>query len=157
MNSRLLHEVTGLRTYAVVMDKDDEAVAELAAFAADHDVFGAGLTAVGAVREATLGYFDPDALRYQEIPVTEQAEVLSLLGDIADQDGRPALHAHAVLGRRDGTTVGGHLLRAVVWPTLEIVVTESPRHLRKRVDRQTGLALIRLGETREDRTAGTNP
>jgi uncharacterized protein len=100
-----------------------------------------------ACREATPAYFDPDVMQYQDIPVTEQAEVLSLLGDIAVSGGTPALHAHAVMGLRDGSTVGGHLRRAVVWPTLEVIVTESPAHLRKRVDEETGLALIALEES----------
>lgn len=146
MRSRLLHEVDGLRTFAVVMDKGDEAAAELVRFAAEHGVTGAALTAVGACREATLAYFDREEMAYQDIPVAEQVEVLSLLGDIAVEDGEPAVHAHAVLGRRDGSTVGGHLQRAVVWPTLEVIVTESPAHLRKRVDPETGLALIALDE-----------
>jgi uncharacterized protein len=149
MKSRLLHEVDGLRTFAVVMDKGDDAAEELARFAREQGVSGAALTAVGACREATLAYFDPDEMAYRDIPVTQQAEVLSMLGDIAVQSsaGReePAVHAHAVLGLRDGSTVGGHVKRAIVWPTLEVVVTESPAHLRKRVDEETGLALIRLG------------
>ena len=146
MRSTMLHEANGLRTFAVVLDKDDEANAELLAFARRHQVNGAALTAIGACREATLAYFDPERKRYQDIPVTEQVEVLSLIGDIAEKDGEPALHAHAVLGRRDGSTVGGHLKRAVVWPTLEVIVTETPKHLRKRVDEDTGLALIALDD-----------
>jgi predicted DNA-binding protein with PD1-like motif len=144
MKHRLLHEVDGLRTFVVVMDKGDDAAAELARFAREQGVTGAGLTAVGACREATLAYFDPETMTYQDIPVTEQAEVLSLLGDIAVHGSDQAVHAHAVLGLRDGSTVGGHLQRAVVWPTLEVIVTESPAHLRKRVDPETGLALIAL-------------
>jgi predicted DNA-binding protein with PD1-like motif len=153
MKSSLLHETDGLRTFAVVLDKGDEATAELVAFAREHQVTGAGLTAVGACREATLGYFDPDIMGYRDIPVAEQVEVLSLLGDIASKDGEPALHAHAVLGRRDGSTVGGHVQRAVVWPTLEVIVTESPVHLRKRVDEETGLALIALDGDSGSRSA----
>jgi predicted DNA-binding protein with PD1-like motif len=144
MKHRLLHEVDGLRTFVVVMDKGDDAAAELARFAREQGVTGAGLTAVGACREATLAYFDPETMSYQDIPVTEQAEVLSLLGDIAVHGSDQAVHAHAVLGLRDGSTVGGRLQRAVVWPTLEVIVTESPAHLRKRVDPETGLALIAL-------------
>jgi uncharacterized protein len=146
MRSKLLHESNGQRTFAVVLDKGDEAAGELVEFARRNDVTGAAITAVGACREATLAYFDPDLMQYHDIPVTQQAEVLSLLGDIATKDGEPALHAHAVLGLRDGSTVGGHLQRAAVWPTLEVIVTESPSHLRKRVDRETGLALITLEE-----------
>ena len=151
MRSELLHEVDGLRTFVVVMDKGDDAAEELVRFARDNAVTGAGLSAVGACREATLAYFDREEMTYQDIPVTEQAEVLSMLGDIAVQSGQSgagqderAVHVHAVLGLRDGSTVGGHVRRAVVWPTLEVVVTESPAHLRKRVDEETGLALIRL-------------
>jgi predicted DNA-binding protein with PD1-like motif len=146
MRSRQLHEVDGLRTYAVVMDKGDDAVEELVRFARENSVAGAGLTAVGACREATLGYFDPEALAYQDIPVTEQTEVLSFTGDIALQNSDPALHAHAVLGRRDGSTVGGHVQRLIVWPTLEVIVTEAPVHLHKKVDEETGLALVAVDE-----------
>lgn len=148
MKSRMLHEADGLRTFAVVMDKGDDAAEELARFAREQGVTGAAFTAVGACRSATLAYFDRDTVSYADIPVTEQVEVLSLVGDIATTDGEPAVHAHAVLGRRDGSTVGGHLKGAAVWPTLEVVVTESPAHLRKRVDAETGLALIDLDETR---------
>jgi predicted DNA-binding protein with PD1-like motif len=146
MRSTLLHEVDGLRTLAVVMDKGDEASDELSRFARAQGVTGASLTAVGGCREATLGYFDPESMSYLEIPVATQAEVLSLVGDIALNGDEPAVHAHAVLGLRDGSTVGGHLLSALVWPTLEVIVTESPAHLRKRVDSGTGLALIALAE-----------
>lgn len=146
MRNTLLHDADGLRTFAVVMDKDDEAASQLLAFARERGIGGASITAIGAFREATLAYFDPDQAQYHDIPVTGQAEVLSLIGDIAAQDDEPALHAHAVLGRRDGSTVGGHLKRATVWPTLEVIVTETPNHLRKRVDPETGLALISLGD-----------
>jgi uncharacterized protein len=52
------------------------------------------------------------------------------------------VHAHVVLGRSDGTALGGHLLEVHVWPTLEVVLDESPAHLRKRSDPETGPALI---------------
>jgi uncharacterized protein len=67
-----------------------------------------------------------------------------LLGDVAVSEGKPTLHMHAVLGRSDGTTVGGHLLEGHVRPTLEITLTQSPSHLRKHKDPETGLALSDL-------------
>ena len=82
--------------------------------------------------------------RPERIPVKEQVEVLALVGDIALQEGKPKLHAHVVLGRRDGSACGGHLLEARVRPTLEVIVTESPAHLRREHDPVTGLALIRV-------------
>jgi len=74
--------------------------------------------------------------------IQEQVEVLSLIGDIALDDGEPKVHAHVVVGKSDGTAHGGHVLEAHVRPTLEVVLTESPRHLRKRFDPESCLALI---------------
>lgn len=94
MRHKLLHETSGQRTYAVILDS---------------------------------------------------GEVASLLGDVAEgPSGEAALHIHLVLGKQDGTAMAGHLGEAHVRPTLEIIVTESPAHLRKRKDPESGLALIRL-------------
>jgi predicted DNA-binding protein with PD1-like motif len=80
---------------------------------------------------------------YDKIPVRGQVEVLSLVGDITLTDkGEPKIHVHAVLGRSDGSTRGGHLIEGRVRPTLEVVLIESPRHLRRKHDPETGLALI---------------
>ena len=94
----------------------------------------------------TLGYFDWEKKDYQpRSRVREQVEVLSLVGDVAlDEGGKPKVHAHVVVGRSDGTTRGGHLLEGHVRPTLEVMLVESPAHLRRRHDPESGLALIRL-------------
>ncbi len=60
------------------------------------------------------------------------------------KDGKPQVHAHLVIGRKDGSAYGGHLLSATVRPTCEIVITESPKHLQKAIDSESGIALIRL-------------
>ncbi|PSK58064.1 hypothetical protein B0E53_06981 [Micromonospora sp. MH33] len=107
-----------------------------------HDLRAGRVTAVGGFQEAEVGWFDRERRDYRRIPVREQVEVLSLVGDVAARDGEPVLHVHAVLGRADGSTVGGHLLSARVWPTLEVIVTEVAPELAKQVDPETGLALI---------------
>ena len=144
MRAKQIHEERGQKTFVLVFDTDDEVVAGLTNFAKENDLSAASLTAIGAFREATLGYFDWERKEYDEIPVEEQVEVLSMVGDVALKGEDPQLHAHVVLGRRDGSTVGGHLLEAYVRPTLEIILTESPEHLQKRTDEETGLALIEL-------------
>ena len=144
MKSKLIHEHGGQRTYALILDKGDEVVATLTDFARKNNLGGSQLSAIGAFQDVTLGYFDRERRDYKKIPVREQVEVLSLLGDIAQKDGEPKLHAHVVVGRSDGSTRGGHLVEAHVWPTLEVILTESPTHLRKRHDEETGLALIQV-------------
>jgi uncharacterized protein len=141
MKAKLLHD-NRERTYALVFDKGDTVLPELEAFAREHGITAARFTAIGAFSDVNMGYFDRERKEFLEIPVHEQVEVLSLLGDIAEDDGEPKVHAHVVLGLRDGRTRGGHLLEAHVWPTLEVILDESPAHLRKRSDAETGLALI---------------
>jgi len=145
-------KATGLTTdepkiYALIFDKGDEVVKELTAFAKEHRLASAHFTAIGALSQVTLGYFDRARKDYTKIPIPEQVEVLSLVGDIARQDGAPKVHAHVVVGKADGTAHGGHLLDARVWPTLELVLTESPRVLARVSDRDSGLALIDLDAT----------
>ena len=131
------------RQHIAVFDTGDEVVSGLTDWAAESELPGSSFTAIGAFAEATLGYYDLDRQEYLEIPVEEQVEVLTLAGDITrDGEGGWQVHAHVVCGRRDGSTVGGHLLRAVTRPTLELVVTSSPTHLQRRHDPASGLALI---------------
>ena len=142
MKSKLL-DATGQKTFALVFDKGDEVVGGLSRFAWEQGIGAAHFTAIGAFSEVTLGYFDRTRKDYKRMPLSEQVEVLSLMGDVAlDAAGAPKVHAHAVVGLADGATRGGHLLAGRVWPTLEVILVESPAHLRKRHDPETGLALI---------------
>jgi uncharacterized protein len=144
MKSKLIHQTGGERTFVLVFETGDEALSGLIGFAKENQLAAARFTAIGAFRDATLGYFDWQSKDYQKIPVIEQVEVLSLIGDVALSDGKPTVHAHVVVGRADGSTRGGHLLHGHVRPTLEVVLVESPAHLRKRHDPESGLALIAL-------------
>lgn len=142
MNATLLYQDGDLRTYLLVMDQGDEAYSEITEFAKANDVNAASLTAIGACTSATLGYFDPEKGDYVNRRFIEQMEIASMIGDIADDDGKPALHAHIVLGRRDYSAIAGHLQEIHVFPTMEVVLAETPAHLRKKLDTSTGLTLI---------------
>lgn len=144
MQTKLLHQSEGQRTYAVVLETGEEVMACLQRFVAAERIGAAALTAIGALSDVTLMYFDWDKKAYSRIPVREQVEVASLIGDVAEgPDGAPALHVHLVVGKRDGAAMAGHLAEAHVRPTLEVVVTENPAHLRKVKDEESGLPLIR--------------
>ena len=132
------------KTFAVVLETGDEAMASLLSFAKENRLAAAHFTGIGAFSHVVLGYFDWEKKDYIRIAVNEQVEVVSLLGDIALERAEPKVHVHTVIGKRDGTAMGGHLLEAIVRPTLEIVVTESPAHLRREFDSDSGLALIKL-------------
>jgi hypothetical protein len=144
MQSKLLDDHHGEKTYVLIFQTGDAVKPTLEKFAADNNLFASHFTAIGAFSDATLAYFDWQTKEYKHIPVNQQVEVLAFTGDIADHDGKPKIHIHAVLGKSDGSCLGGHLIDAHVRPTLEVVLTQSPAHLRRRHDPESGLPLIRF-------------
>jgi predicted DNA-binding protein with PD1-like motif len=145
MNSMKLAGEAGAETRVAILQSGEEAFATLTKFATDAGITAASLTAIGAFEKATVGWFDFEKKTYKKIEIAEQCEVLSAIGDIAvGDDGRASLHVHVVLGLSDGTTRGGHLLEGRVRPTLEVVLIDSPAHLRRRKKADLGIALIDL-------------
>jgi predicted DNA-binding protein with PD1-like motif len=133
------------KTYVLIFDTGDELAAGLKRFASEENVGGCSFKAIGALSSVRLGWFNWDTKKYEpSVVLDEQLELLSLIGDIAEKDGKPEVHAHVVVGKSDGTAHGGHLLEASVRPTCEVILTESPRHLQKQIDPVAGIALIRL-------------
>ena len=139
------HELTTGRTFGVTFDHGEDFFDALSAFCRDQGVRQGYIPSfIGAFAEAVLGYFDWEKKDYISNVIHEQVEVASLIGDVAlSPSGEPMLHIHVVLGRRDGTALAGHLQKAHVRPTLEVILNESPAHLQKVHDPQSGLALIR--------------
>lgn len=130
------------KTFAVILQTGDEAVSALTNFAKVNHLKAAHFTAIGAFKSSTIAFFEWQTKKYQNINIDEQVEVLSMIGDIALDEGSPKLHVHVVLGKSDGTAHGGHLVKAIVRPTLEIIINESPDFLQRKFDAESGLALI---------------
>jgi uncharacterized protein len=145
MKSTKIAGDAGSETRVVVLDSGEEAFAALTKFATEAGVTAASLTAIGAFEKVTIGWFDYDKKTYKKIEVSEQCEVLSAIGDVAvGDDGKPSLHVHVVLGLSNGVTRGGHLMAGTVRPTLEVVLTDTPSHLRRKKRPDIGIALIDL-------------
>src|SRR6195256_2963308 len=142
MKFKLASEDDG-RTFVLVLDQGEEAFAAVTAFSNEKAINAASVAAIGAFESAEVGWFDLAAKRYRPISVDEQCEVLSLLGDIAQgDDGKASLHLHAVLGLRDASVRGGHLLSGKVRPTLEVTIVETASSLRRKKRADLGIALI---------------
>ena len=142
MKTALLDRRDGLRTFVVVCETGDEVMKVLTAFANEQGLGGSRFTAIGAFSRAVVAYFDWSSKQYQHVSIEEQVEVLSFAGDITIDEGRPKVHGHVVLGKADATAHGGHLIEGHVRPTLELVIVEAPRHLHRRFDPSSGIALI---------------
>ena len=111
-------------------------------FARQNKVTSASFTAIGAFSHATVAWFDGNKKEYKLIPIKQQVELVSMVGDIALSGDQPAVHAHVSLAASDGTVRGGHLIEAYVFPTLELLMTVYPTPLHKQLDEATGLKLI---------------
>ena len=133
------------RTWALIFDTGEELASGLKQFAQEQNLAGSSFKAIGALSSVKLGYFDWETKQYRtSVDLNEQVELLSLVGDVALSNGEPQVHAHVVIGRSDGSARGGHLQQARVRPTCEVILTESPEHLQKQIDPQSGLPLIRF-------------
>jgi uncharacterized protein len=144
MESKLIFEREGLKTYVLVYEKGDEFISKLQGFAEQQALAASHFTAIGAFSDAIVGFFDRQKMDYKKIPVNEQVEVLILAGNITVSDDEYKIHAHAVLGKADASAVGGHILEAHVWPTLEVIIEESQKYLFRKIDAETGLPLLDL-------------
>ena len=144
MKTKLVHEDRE-RVFVVVFETDDEAMSGLLRFAEEQRIEAAQFTAIGALSSVTFGFFDWERKDYVHLPtIEEQIEVLSLTGNIALKERDPMVHAHIVIGKMNGTAHGGHLFKAIVRPTLEVVLTEAPAYLRRHFDPEVHLPLIKL-------------
>ena len=142
MQVKVVKDTPEEKVYAVIFHKGDEALSGLTDFAIANHVMDAHFTGIGAVSGATVAWLDLGKKMYKSIPVAQQVEVLSLTGDVAESGGKPVVHMHAVLGKPDGTTVGGHVFALQVNPTLEVFVTADETGLKKRSDEASGMKMI---------------
>ena len=95
----------------VRLESGDEAVESLTRLAEKESLSYAALSGLGALRTVTLGFFEPESREYEKHDIEEQMEVTALIGNVALRDGRPFLHLHAALARRDLSMIGGHVFR----------------------------------------------
>ena len=127
LRARLISEhPNGEKTYVVIFAKGDEIMSGLTEFAQREKITGGHFTAIGALASARFGWFDRARKAYRDIPINHQVELISLVGDVGLADGAPQIHAHGAVGFPEGQVRGGHLLEAIVWPTLEVFFTTYP-------------------------------
>src|SRR5206468_10063684 len=96
-----------IKTYLLVFRTGQEVMKGLLAFARKHKLVAGHLTGIGAISDAVIGYFDPAKKAYLRSREKEQAELLSLTGNLALNNDEPFFHVHVALGLRDGAARGG--------------------------------------------------
>lgn len=137
--------------YVLRLEAGEELMSTLCGFVESQDIGGAYFVAFGAFSRVSLRYFDMESKEYLPNEVDRQVEVVSLMGNVARQDGRPKLHIHGAFGDREARTYSGHVAEGIVRPTLEVFLTRLEGQLHREKDPETGLDLLALGtETAEE-------
>ena len=126
----------------VRLEVGEEVVASLAEIAESEGVTFAEVSGIGAVDDIAVSVYDVKQKRYFDHEFREPMEITSLLGTVTEMEGAPYIHIHASAGRADGSVVGGHLKRAVVSATCEIVLHTVYGRVPRFFDDATGLNLM---------------
>ncbi len=120
------------RTFLFRVPEDEELVSYVNKFCDKNGIKMATLSAIGSLKKAKLGYFDISKGKYEEIDVEDVHELLLATGDVSIKDGKPFSHIHAILGYKDGSVKGGHLLKGTVF-VAELYIEELKGDVLERV------------------------
>ena len=129
-------------TYVMRLDPGEEIVEKVLWLAAVEEIKLATVTGLGAVDNVTLGIFSPDTKQYKANLFHADFEIVSLTGTITTQKGRPHAHLHMSVADLASRCFGGHLNRAVVSATAELVIQTIPGQVDRQPDPQIGLNLM---------------
>ena len=131
-------------SFIVRLDPGDEIVDSMLKLAAAEGITLASISGMGAVNQVTLGVFCPQTKQYKANIFHADFEIVSLTGNLTTQNGRPNAHLHMAVGDNAGRVYGGHLNRAVVSATAEIVVRRMHGTVEREPNAQIGLNLLKF-------------
>jgi len=132
--------------HVVRLDRGEDVLATLTGLCRERGIRGATLQGIGAIEEVEIGAYVPSDRSYARVRLDGAWELLSLQGNVATKGGDPFIHAHVILGDREGRVRGGHLFRARVAVTGEVAITELGAGIVRLPDPDVGLDLWDLGE-----------
>lgn len=129
------------RSFIVRAKHDCDLIRFVTELAEEEEITVAFFTALGAVKRAKLGFYDQEKHVYKEMVFDSPQEIASCVGNVSVRDGKPFVHAHAVLSDEEGNTRAGHLFEATVFAgEVHLLELRGPR-LERKHDDVTGLFL----------------
>lgn len=141
-------ELEPARYFLLRLAKDENVIETITAFCSEQHIHTATFSAIGAVKEATVGFYDLGIKSYGKKEYPDAMEVASMTGNVALVDGKPFIHCHAVLsGIEEGSQndpIGGHVFTATVAVTLEVALVSYEGDISRALDNEIGLKLLDL-------------
>ena len=128
--------------YFVRADKNTEIVSALKEICKENRITAGTVSGLGAVKSVTFGFFNPETKEYKEKTFNEYMEITSLLGNVSQKDGEVYLHLHMNASGKDYKVIGGHLVKAVVSATSEIIIDAQEGTIGRKFSEDIGLNLF---------------
>lgn len=129
------------RSLIIRAEHNSDLIQSITKFAEETKIAIANFTAIGALKRAKLAFYDQEKHEYHQITIDAPHEIACCIGNISIKDGKPFVHAHAVLADEAGNIKAGHLLEGTIF-ACEVHLNEldGPK-LERRYDMTTGLSL----------------
>lgn len=129
-------------TYFGTVDIDESIHQCLKKLAIDENISSAFVWGLGAIKDAELGFYHLHKKDYDRKLFTQEAELISLVGNISWFDGEPIVHLHVALGDENFKVYGGHLFDSKVAVTAEIFVQTCEAKIERKFNPAIGLNLL---------------
>ncbi len=123
------------------MNDGDEIIESLKSICKKEKIKGATITGLGAAKLAELSHYDTKEKKYNIKKFEGMLEIISLNGNITTVDNEPTIHIHMAISKSDFATISGHLMKAIAYPTCEIVLNIHGISITREFDEKTGLNL----------------
>lgn len=141
-------EVTVRGEYILRLERGEDVLSSITGFCKQKGILSGSFRAIGAIEQSNIGYYDLSQKSYGSRDYPEPMEVASMIGNVAQVDGAPFVHCHAVLsGIASGSEnqpIGGHVFEAKVAVTLEIHLVAFNENIMREMDDGIGLKLLHL-------------
>src|SRR4030066_576281 len=130
--------------YVVRLFRGEEVVSSLLEIAERENILSGFVMGLGAVTEVKLGYYELETKEYRSQMFNEDYEIGSLVGNLAQVDGKAFLHAHITISDKDCKAFAGHLFSAKIYATGEFFIYTFDKKIERTLDDDVGLKLLDL-------------
>lgn len=132
-------------TVIVRVDKGEDIIKELLSLSEKENILFASISGLGAVNDIELGIFDTSEKRYHSKRFIGDFEITSLVGTLSRKDKKPYIHVHMSVGNvLTNEFFGGHLNKAIVGATAEIVLNVVEIVVEREFVEEIGLNLFKF-------------
>lgn len=131
-------------TIVVRIDKGEEILEKIKEIALKENIKLANINALGATNDFTVGVFKTEEKKYYSNDFKGNFEIVSLTGTINTMNGEFYSHLHMSCGNEKGEVFGGHLNRAIVSTTVEMIINIIDGEVDRCFNEEIGLNLFKF-------------